>query len=121
MTLSLSQSRIAVTWMTFSDGATAFGGSIVDVVLLRAEPQMVGTNAEWDIANVEHHQPIGDRPVCEFPRHSMGALGGTLDDRTAVATTLGTRPQPALAGLVHPIPEGHGTLSHVHNFTSRAA
>ena len=119
--LPLSKGRIDVTWMTFADGATTLGRSVVDVVLLRAQPQMTGTNAQRYVADVQNHEAIRDRSVGQLPSHAMRAAGGTVDDRPSVARSLGTSPQPAIARLVDAIPERNGTLSHLQYCTSRAA
>ena len=115
--LTPTKVRMQVTWVAFSDGAATLDHSVVDVVTLRAEPEMAGTNAQWHVTTVEHEHTGRDGADGKFPRPTMGTNRSRVYDRSAVSATLAASPNPAVIRYSYSLPERNGGLSHVHEYT----
>lgn len=90
---------------------SALSHHVGDVVGLRTEEEVIGPDAELDIAAMAHHEPIGDWAVCYFPRHAMN------EQRTAAAIAANAPiavpvnvalPQPTAIALLDQAPETFG-------------
>ena len=78
---------------------TTLGEHVVDVVGLRSQEQMVGSDASFVVAVVEDVHAHGNRTVVEFPRNAMSR------DRAAVYATAADRGVTG-AGRSGPFPTG---------------
>jgi hypothetical protein len=90
----------------------AFRPSIMHVVSLRAEEQMVWIHAPWHVATMADTQALRDWSVRQFPSDTIG-----IDDARAVehlptaVRGCGSSPQPAGFGFLDVFPEPFGERS----------
>ncbi len=67
---------------------------------------MVGTNARRVVTAVTDEHTLGDRPVRECPGMAVGGNTLSLDgEHTVTVDVHSSRPYPAVARLVHLLPE----------------
>ena len=87
----------------------ALGSHIGHVVVRRAEPEVVGSDAWRVIAAVQDKEAVRDRAVRQYPSPAVGArlaasIPAALDDPIRLAVPV-ARPDPAVTRLVHAGPE----------------
>ena len=101
---------LLATTYTGWGGATAqpaFPLSIVSIIGVRAEPQVVWPNARRYVAAMANEQSIGDRTVCQLPSDPMGTRQrAALKTRHTIALVSSRScPQPAIPAFIHLRPE----------------
>lgn len=75
---------------------------VMNVIHLGAEKQMVGIHAVANIAMVKDKHPLWDRPMNQFPHHTMDS--GITPSNTDSSVSSGipaSSPQPTFAALVY--------------------
>lgn len=86
---------------------SAFGGSVMHIVNVRAEKQMVRPNTRANIALVANKHPIRDGAVCENPRESMCKLPSSIHHEPTMTSLFvsGSGPKPATLSFFNFTPE----------------
>ena len=85
----------------------AFVHLVDSVVGMRAEKQMVRSNAGAIVAMMTDEQTIRDRPEMQFPREAMGLDSRVFDEKLPISAATGTKAivNPAMRGLLYVAPE----------------
>ena len=91
---------------------SSFVEHVLHVVLLRSEEQMIGTDAEMDVAVVKDFHPFWNGSEVNDPRDAMCDMTDVEKGNTSVTTlwtvdssAFGSSPQPVVVGLFDAPPE----------------
>lgn len=104
---------------THRSDKSALSVAVRHVLGVRAEKQMVGSDAWWIVASVADLDGIGDLAIVDSPRHAMGALQPAVytNDAVSVRRSACRSPEPAVVCLLDLFPESFSESSHADNLT----
>ena len=79
-------------------GSAALRCFISHVIGIRSKKQMVGVDAGWRVASMQHVHPERDRTLLDFPYKTMRFLAFAVHSKPRVSPFIGGRPAKVTAG-----------------------
>lgn len=113
LSLLLGRTFFAFAWMRLIYPArkiqAAFFGSILHIVRLGAQEQMVRSHTEWGIAGMKDKKPSIKSPISHSIRYAMRAFATAIEIGRSVSRIVRfSTPKPACFGLFDVLQKGLG-------------